>query len=308
LPSEVAERIRGAVRDWIGGRSVVLAGMPVAATPRWIHQLRTLGAGRVLVVGTTRGTGELPDPEDAEWIDLDIRASDPVDEFRQFERVAADPPAAVTEALDRFDPQGDALLLAAPFQAVTALGGRAVIGGRRPEWVALEDKTTNDALFDRAGVVRPPCEVVAADDRGALGTAARPVRSRARHRLGGRRQRGLQRRRHLRALGDKRSAGGRRPALVRRPVPLGPGRALPGGNTLQHPRLRHRRRRRGVPPGGGDHAPVRGSADAALRGRRHLLRPARGRPGEDADHGPPGGLAAASARSASGAATRSTGF
>jgi RimJ/RimL family protein N-acetyltransferase len=172
LPREVAERIRGAVRDWIGGRPVVLAGMPVAATPRWIHQLRTLAAARVLVVGTTRGTGDLPDPEDAEWIDLDIRASDPVDEFRQFERVAADPPAAVTEALDRFDPQGDALLLAAPFQAVTALGGRAVIGGRRPEWVALEDKTTNDALFDRAGVVRPPCEVVAADDRGALGTAA----------------------------------------------------------------------------------------------------------------------------------------
>ena len=66
--------------------------MPVAATPRWIHQLRTLGAGRVLVVGTTLGTGDLPDPEHAEWIDLDIRASDPVDEFRQFERVAADPP------------------------------------------------------------------------------------------------------------------------------------------------------------------------------------------------------------------------
>jgi RimJ/RimL family protein N-acetyltransferase len=172
LPSEVAERIRGTVRDWIGGRSVVLAGMPVAATPRWIHQLRTLGAGRVLVVGTTRGAGDLPDPEDAEWIDLDIRASDPVDEFRQFERIAADPPVALTEALDRFDPQGDALMLAAPFQAVTTFGGRAVVGGRRPEWVALEDKTTNDALFDRAGVDRPPCEVVAADDRNALGTAA----------------------------------------------------------------------------------------------------------------------------------------
>ncbi len=172
LPSEVAERIRSAVGDWIGGRPVVLAGMPVAATPRWIHQLRTLGAGRVLVVGTTLGTGDLPDPEEAEWIDLDIRASDPVDEFRQFERVAADPSVSVvTEALDRFDPQGDALMLVAPFQAVTSLGGRAVVGGRRPEWVALEDKTTNDALFDRAGVDRPPCEVVAAGDRSALGIA-----------------------------------------------------------------------------------------------------------------------------------------
>ena len=66
----MVERIRGAARDWIGVRRVVLAGLPIAAAPRWIRELRALGAGRVLVVGTTRGTGELPDPGDAEWIDL----------------------------------------------------------------------------------------------------------------------------------------------------------------------------------------------------------------------------------------------
>ena len=168
----VAERIREAVRDWIGGRRIVLTGVPIAATPRWIGQLRNLGAGRVLVVGTTLGTGDLPDPDHAEWVDLDIRASDPIDEFRQFERLAADPPPEVTAVLDRFDPRGDALLLTAPFQAVTAIAGRPVAGSRRPEWVALEDKTTNDALFDRAGIDRPLCEIVAADDRGALGDAA----------------------------------------------------------------------------------------------------------------------------------------
>jgi RimJ/RimL family protein N-acetyltransferase len=168
----VAERIRKSARDWIGGRRVVLVGMPVAATTAWVDQLRSLGAGRLLVVGTTLGTGDLPDPEHAEWIDLDIRVSGPVDEFRQFERLAADPPPVLSEALDRFDPQGDALMLAAPFQAITEIGGRPVAGGRRPEWVALEDKTTNDAPFDRAGVARPPCEVVASDDRSALGAAA----------------------------------------------------------------------------------------------------------------------------------------
>jgi RimJ/RimL family protein N-acetyltransferase len=172
LGEAVAERIRESLRGWVGARKVVLAGIPVAATPGWIEQLRSLGAGRVLVVGTTLGTGSLPDPEDAEWIDLDIRASHPIDEFRQFERLAADPPAVMAEPLDRFDPQGDALVLVAPFQAVTAIGGRPVVGGRRPEWVALEDKTTNDALFDRAGVDRPRCEIVAAGDRAALGAAA----------------------------------------------------------------------------------------------------------------------------------------
>jgi RimJ/RimL family protein N-acetyltransferase len=168
----VPARIDEALRNWIAGRRIVLAGMPVAATPGWIEQLRGLGAGRVLVAGTTRGTGSLPDAEHADWVDLDIRASDPVDEFRQFERLAADPPATLTDALSRFDPHGDALVLTAPFQAVTAVAGRPVEGARRTEWVALEDKTTNDALFDRAGVDRPACEVVAADDRRGLGAAA----------------------------------------------------------------------------------------------------------------------------------------
>ena len=172
MQRSVVRRVRQGVRDWIGGRPIVLAGLPIAATPRWIGQLRGLGARRVLVVGTTLGTGDLPDPDHAEWVDLDIRASDPIDEFRQFERLAADPPSEVTAVLDRFDPHGDALLLTAPFQAVTAIAGRPVVGSRRPEWVALEDKTTNDALFDRAGVDRPPCEIVAAGDRSALGAAA----------------------------------------------------------------------------------------------------------------------------------------
>lgn len=172
MARSVAERTRDALRDWVGGRPIVLAGLPVAATPGWIGQLRSLGAGRVLVVGTTLGTGDPPDRDHAEWVDLDIRATDPVDEFRQFERLASDPPSELTDVIDRFDPHGDALVLTAPFQAVTALAGRPVVGGRRPEWVALEDKTTNDALFDRAGVDRPPCEIVAAEDRSALGAAS----------------------------------------------------------------------------------------------------------------------------------------
>jgi hypothetical protein len=41
--------------------------------------------------------------------------------------------------------------------------------------VALEDKTTNDALFDRAGVACAPSEIVAAADRRALDAAAARV-------------------------------------------------------------------------------------------------------------------------------------
>jgi hypothetical protein len=55
-----------------------------------------------------------------------------------------------------------------PPKCGSAVGDRPVFGARRPAWVAIEDKTTNDALFDRAGVVRPPAAIVAADDRNAL--------------------------------------------------------------------------------------------------------------------------------------------
>ena len=169
--NDVVERVTEAAGQFLGGRRVVLAGLPVAAAARFVGLLRRLGSDRCLVVGTTLGTGDLPDSTDAAWVDLDIDA-DVMDEFRQFERVVADPPPALTAALDQLDPEGDALVLAAPYQAVPAIAGRPVVGARPPAWVALEDKTANDALFDRAGVTRPPCEIVAVDDADGLAAAA----------------------------------------------------------------------------------------------------------------------------------------
>ena len=37
---------------------------------------------------------------------------------------------------------------------VPSLAGRPFVAHRRPEWVALEDKTVVDDLLDRAGVAR----------------------------------------------------------------------------------------------------------------------------------------------------------
>ena len=167
----VAERCWEALESTFAGRRVVLAGMPVAGGAPLVPVLRRVGVERVLIVGSGIGTGPLPDPDDAEWVTIDALAPDPVAEFRLVERILADPPADVRHALARFDPARKAILLMAPFQAITDLDGRAVFGGRRPEWVALEDKTTNDELFDAAGIARPASEVVPAD-RGALLAAA----------------------------------------------------------------------------------------------------------------------------------------
>jgi hypothetical protein len=65
-------------------------------------------------------------------------------------------------------------VLASPFFTGTEIGGRRVVGGRRPDWESLEDKTVADALWDAAGVPRTTARVVAStyDDMTA---AARDV-------------------------------------------------------------------------------------------------------------------------------------
>jgi hypothetical protein len=168
----VVDRLTGAARELLAGRRVVLAAIPVAGARELVGQLCGLGAERCFVVAPFVGTGDLPDPATTEWYSLDIRGADAVDVFRQFERKMADPPPDLVSALDAFDPAGDALVLVLPFDVTTSVAGRPAFGARRPEWVALEDKTTNDALFRRAGVRCAPSELVPAADRSALDDAA----------------------------------------------------------------------------------------------------------------------------------------
>ena len=171
-PGTLLARLAGMTRDLVAGRRVILAGFPVAAASATVTLLREAGAERCFVLGPMVGTGAVPAEADADWLSLDLEAPDPVALFRQFERAMADPPDEAVAALDRFDPDHSALVLAAPYDTVTSVAGRGVFGARRPEWVALEDKTTNDAFFDRAGVTRPPSAVVAMDDVDGLAAAA----------------------------------------------------------------------------------------------------------------------------------------
>jgi hypothetical protein len=177
LTTSVVDRLDACVRSVIAGRRVILAGFPVAAAPDTVAQLRSLGAERCFVVAPMVGTGEPPDPAEADWYSLDIETpdEDAMALFRRFERAMADPPAELVAALDRFDPDHESLVLVAPYDVTRTVAGRPAYGARRPAWVELEDKTANDALFDRAGVARPPCEVVPAGDRRALAEASRRV-------------------------------------------------------------------------------------------------------------------------------------
>src|SRR5665213_2272756 len=130
------------------GRKVILAGVPVTGATGWVKAMRELGADRCFVIAPTFGTGQLPDPADADWIDLGITAADPVVEFRAFEKAMANPSAEVLAGLEDFDPERAALTLVDRLERHDQVAGRAAYGARHPEWVALEDKTIVDALWE----------------------------------------------------------------------------------------------------------------------------------------------------------------
>ena len=171
-PHEIAERLTGMVRGRIEGRKVILAGTLLAPATMLLRALEALGAGPFLIVATGLGTGDLPSDAEADWVVHDVHAvghhrrvpPDRAADGRSSRRPSSRRSSAST-------PTADALVIFPPFAASPDLCGRPGYGRRRAEWLALEDKTTCDALFDRAGVRRPPNEIVPVD-RTALRRAA----------------------------------------------------------------------------------------------------------------------------------------
>ncbi len=160
------------LRPFFEGRKWILAGGVVAGYTAVAKRLRELGAERSLIVAESVGTGPLPDKDHAEWIDYDVRANSMMDGFRQGAALLADPPEIGRLAIDRYDPDGTALVLGNAFIHVPAVYGRRVYGWRRPEWWALEDKVGIDEFWDAAGVPRAHSEVVAVE-AGAIRAAAK---------------------------------------------------------------------------------------------------------------------------------------
>ena len=161
-----------ALRPLFAGRKVVVTGGPLAAMTGTCRRLLELGAERPFLLATGVGTGEVPGPDEAEWLVVKVRAADIIAEIRAAMRLLRLLPAEVLAALDRWDPEREALVLSPMFNELPRIADRRVYGPRRPEWRRLEDKVVVDALWDDLGVTRAPSEVVAAEP-GALAAAAR---------------------------------------------------------------------------------------------------------------------------------------
>ena len=144
----------------VSGQRVIVAGGPAAAWTSLVAALRDLGATDVLVVAT-QGLGAGPQPEAIiEVVDVPGDDADEMVRIRAALDVLAALPTAAVEAIEAFDPDRTAVVFGVFLTETPELVGRPLVAHRRPEWVALEDKTIVDELLDRAGVTRAPSAVV----------------------------------------------------------------------------------------------------------------------------------------------------
>jgi hypothetical protein len=124
--------------------------------------LRLAGVVDLLVVANAWGAGDRPD---ASTIVVEMPAGlSTMEQIRAEARFLADPPPDVIDAIDTFDPSGEAVALGTFLNTCATLVGRPFVSYRRPEWVALEDKVVIDDFWDRAGIRRQPSTVVPLDD------------------------------------------------------------------------------------------------------------------------------------------------
>lgn len=152
------------LREVVAGRKVILAGGVAAGWAPMVAPLRELGAADVFVAALEKaGAGPQPDC----GVVVDETPDDPHDPMASLHaglRKLADPPAHVVEAVDAFDPDHDAVVFGVFLGASPTFAGRPVVAYRRPEWVALEDKTRLADVLSRAGIEGAPSVVVPLDD------------------------------------------------------------------------------------------------------------------------------------------------
>jgi hypothetical protein len=151
------EYYRDLLRPHFEGRKFILIGGPVVGFGDMIRELRSLGAERPFIVGSTLGTGALPSEEDASWCSLGVRGRDAMDGFYRYEALLRDLPPEACERVERYDPERSARALGAiVLSDVQEVAGRPRYGGRPPAWAALEDKVGVDAFWEAAGVRHAP--------------------------------------------------------------------------------------------------------------------------------------------------------
>lgn len=146
-------------------RRWIIAAEVSAGAAGFVKKLDEWGAAGSIVVAAAPGVGDQPDTE-VVFTGVE-QGGTMMDAMRAFFRSVTEPTAEVLEAVDRFDPDRQAIAVIPDVHSTATLFGRPVYGDRGLEVQALEDKMLVDELWDAAGVARAPSEIVAVADAPA---------------------------------------------------------------------------------------------------------------------------------------------
>jgi hypothetical protein len=151
---------------------ILCADAAAAFTP-YLSMFGEMGAPRPLLLAGSPGTGDQPDPDLAEVVILGTEGDTMLGGIRAYHDALRDLPDWALERIEEWDPEGEARILASFLDTDFEIGGRRTWGARPIEWLALEDKTVIDAVWDAAGVDRAPSQVVDAERAALVGAARR---------------------------------------------------------------------------------------------------------------------------------------
>ncbi len=164
-PSAHHSIYRSSVSPLIAGKNIVCVGKTLSSMRSLIESLQLLGAVDVLVV--TFDADETISPDDAKNIKLfQVLLPAPessMDALRAEEEFKLNPSHELLDVLQRFDPDRLAVVIGQFVNTASHLDGRPFLAYRRPEWLALEDKTVVDSFWDRVGIERAPFAIAAVE-------------------------------------------------------------------------------------------------------------------------------------------------
>ena len=166
-----ADLLRPIFRD----QDVIVTGDTVSTLLPTARLVRRLGAKSTFILGTHgNGAGQLPQPEDGKWLAIEPpRGRSLVESLHLGLRQLNHLPKNALDAIEKYDPNAKAIVLGTFLHEQPQVAGRKAFAYRRPEWLALEDHTLVDSLWDEFGVGREPSEVVLMNKRAILAAAKR---------------------------------------------------------------------------------------------------------------------------------------
>jgi hypothetical protein len=158
------------LRPMFTGRKVIVVAEMAAAATQTVRNVQGLGATEVLVVATAElGLGTSPTELGAHLVVLNILSDGTqLGSMRASQLAIAALPEWAAAEVEAFDPDRSAIVIGNFLTEPPTLCGRPFLFHRRPAWIALDDKTTVDALWDRCGLDRLPSSVVAAHPEAVM--------------------------------------------------------------------------------------------------------------------------------------------